>query len=760
MNDEEILRELSDLSGVLGELPDVSTSEAVGNIKRMYEESEADYNYIRLNHVGYNEKEYVALSAEYDKALADTDSLTLEVTQLEVDLKRIERQEANFIRVQEENEAQYQRMDDEINYLEERLNNKNLSEEDKSRLNKQIENLNKAKKEIEDNRELQKQRIEAAGNKKKEIEENLSSKKTELQSKNELSAKLSKDIETLKAKGYEEALKTAELNTQTLYFAYNFYSSNPKEEIDKTIKDYKEGLIDSRVLNERLQNLKVLLNSGVYNIDDIKNIDNKLRERKIKEVEEEYKKQLEFVRKENNIEYYEELAKKDPRFKARYDAVIEDLLLHGKGTDRLTELEMLHKSLLATDKVAHKGFAENLDDLIAKTGGEVLVEKEGREVPDYFPEEVLQILDVATVKKANEQIEEKIEEEVQKAVEEQKKEETSPEKSPELIVPEEMMRRIKENAKKKSKEVAPKIVESAKHPEKPVNLDGEKVEVKNVKEIAPEKASKIKEFFKKHWKKAKLIAGIVVFAVTFGAVSLCAPSEKLASSQEEVPTDAREFQEDEVRYQSPNGVEVDFVNGPEVTPAPVLPPVPETPAPEVTPEPEETPVVEETPAPTKPPHKPSTPTPTPDPESPTPPPGVPDSDMPSPGETPTPAPETPTPTPAPTPTPTYEDPEMDGTDGQGNDNEEENEQEETQTHEDPEMDGTGQYDGLIYDPVTGTYYDPATGKYYNSDGNEIDPYLVTPPPTDAEVAEDIANGYTTVDKLFESLNEGPSKGGR
>lgn len=105
-----------------------------------------------------------------------------------------------------------------------------------------------------------------------EIREALSSKKESIENyKNDIKD-INYNIEEIKKSGLidKNEKEKLELDTEALYRMSRFFSANPKEEINNIIIKLEENKLNETEIKEKLQNLKVLLTSGIYNIEGLK----------------------------------------------------------------------------------------------------------------------------------------------------------------------------------------------------------------------------------------------------------------------------------------------------------------------------------------------------------------------------------------------------------------------------------------------------------------------------------------------------------
>ena len=513
MEENRMLKELEDFVAEFDEISNLDGSKTISNIRKLYESSEEKLFNLKLNHNGYDEVEFNEKNENRERELAAVDSLQLDLSRLEIERSSADRLVTNLETAIKHNSEVYSHANEMIAEYEEYLRHPNISLEDKELCNKRIQLLNDVKKKIDDEREATNSKLSSAKAEQEIVNRKINDKRIELDMALERALALEKEIKKLQELGYEEAVNKAEADAQTLYFAYNFFSANPKEEIQNTINDYKDGIIDLKVLNERLQNLKVLLNSGIY---DINTINQKVREKRLHDIEDQLEAQKKIVYEENNIEsienqiiYYKDLIKKESKqaFVKRYENLInslevqrEELMTNGKGTDKLRELELLHMSYIAKNKADEKVFTNDLDNLIKLTGGEVLVEKEGRQVPNYFPEEYLQLLDKAVLDRANSEINDLVEKEVTSLPEEDKIDVRN--KINDLV--DAAMKQVKdENGMIPLKDEEKGLIP----------IDGPRIEVTNTKDLEQTKLDKIKEWFNKNWKKVTLTASVIALAL-------------------------------------------------------------------------------------------------------------------------------------------------------------------------------------------------------------------------------------------------------
>ena len=493
MNDNEIIRDLEYLAEALGEVPEITDNEKISNIWAAYQSAEEKL---------FNYKRYVRIDSE------ETSTINADLEQLKEEKEKVDTLVSNIEKAIASNAEQYETDSRLLNEYREEANRTDIDARQRANALMRIPQLEKALDEISKSREATNQKLAEA--------------KAEQERQNKLVADKEKEIMEL----YNLLSDKIELDAQTLYFAYNFFSMNPKKQIEDTINDYKDGIIDEQVLNERLQNLKVLLNSGLYNIEEI---NEKVAEKRLHDIKAEIESQKKLIREKNNIDflerqaasYDEKMQKEETEFfqrvysfiKKDINAQLDHLAVHGEGIDRLKELESLYDSYRARIETNKRVLSSDLDKLIAKTGGERLVEKEGRQVPNYFPEEYLRILDVATVERVNRQVEEQVQQTVANLP-------ATGETSEQEQVVEEIRREIVDNTAE--------AMEENKNNETALVPVSAPIEVVNTKELEPSKLDKIKEWFNKNWKRVTFSAASVALAVTMLCTSCCGGKKQSA----------------------------------------------------------------------------------------------------------------------------------------------------------------------------------------------------------------------------------------
>jgi len=481
MEQNEIVADLENLLVVLSELPDLKEDQRVENIWGMYKEaSDKLLNYKISGKT--SSQEAISLEDEIAKLKLDKDPIDKSVSALDEEIKY--------------NDTKYNNAKKLLDELKEESNKPELSERKKDNCMLSIQMCERLLADIESKRE--------------ELNTKLSEAKSKQEATNKTLSEKEKALEEL----YKKESDELELDSQTLYFAYDFFASNPKENIQSTINDLKDGVIELDVANERLQNLKALLSSGLYNLDEI---NEKVREKRKQDIAKSIELKEAEVRKLNNIDYletqikyHEEMLKRNEGDPASHKSWLEEyksrikyLFTHGEGAKELCELYELQSAYIVGDKVKENTFSDLLDSLINKTGGEQLVEKVGRQVPNYFPEEYLELLDKASINETNK----KIDEALQTAG----------------ITTEDAKNKISNNINKLREEQAanPDLANSVPTEKGLVPVDGPKVEVKNVKDLEPSKLDKIKEWFNANWKKVTVVGASLALAVSLAWSSCC-----------------------------------------------------------------------------------------------------------------------------------------------------------------------------------------------------------------------------------------------
>ena len=554
MDEREILTDLENLSTILGELPELKDDQRINNMFDMY----VDANKNLMEYKIYNEintEETITLKENISNLELEKEPFDKQFFTLEADVKR--------------NKDTYNNTERLIAELKEDLKRPGLSERKKQDHLLSIHMCEQTLANLDSESKKLNEKLSDVRSKRDKLNNSINEKKKAL-----------KEL-------YKQESDRIELDAQTLYFAYDFFSSNPQEEIQNTINDFKDGVIDLNTLNERLQNLKVLLSSGLYNLDEF---NKKVREKRIQDIAKAVELQVAKVREANNIDYYEKQIKfhkeminrKDGDIASHqacideFESRIKYLFVNGTGAKELLDLYDLQSAYVVGDKVNENTFSDALDNLINKTGKEELVEKVGRQVPNYFPEEYLYLLDKATMNNVNE----RIDEEVKSA--ELNEEEVKP-----LI-----NNQLKQLEEEKDKEqglipVGEPEVDEAK-------IDGPKVEVKKIKNLEPSKLDKIKDWFNANWKKITVVGSVIALSVAL-AWSSCSGVKKKTNNSDQVAVVVTQAPEKTKKPVIPKPTEEPVVT-PEPKKEPVVTPEP-TEEPVITPEPTEEPVV--TPEPTE-----------------------------------------------------------------------------------------------------------------------------------------------------------------
>ena len=548
MDEKELIMDLEGLAKVLDELPDLKDDQRIENIWNMYNTTSDKLLHYKI----YNEidtEEATLLRSDMPSLEAEKELADKSVSNIEAEIKR--------------GETVYANTQKSISELKEALKVKGLSERKKADIELSIRKCEQILENIKNQSEKLKSELSSAKEKQKKVTDSLNDKKNKLE------------------KLYKEESDKLESDAQTLYFAYDFFASNPKQEIQSTINDLKDGIVDIKTVNNRLQNLKVLLSSGLYNLDEI---NKKVRENRKKEIAEAIELQVKKVREDNNIDFYEKqikfqddmIKRKDGDLTSRqalrdeYKRMVDYLFVNGKGADKLRGLYELQSAYEVGDKVNENTFSDVLDRLINKTGGEKLVEKVDRQVPNYFPEEYLQILDKATIDSVNQ----KIDDEINKSG----------------LTENDVIPLINDGINKlesesPSKDLVP-VGETGL-----TTIDGPKEEVKGVKDLDPSKLEKLKEWFAGNWKKVTVLGTTAALSLAL-LWSSCSGAKK--DNNKEAAT-AKEQTVAQVTYKPVEQKKVEPIvetkpthheerPEPVVTPEPGVTPEPE---PEVTPEPKQ-----------------------------------------------------------------------------------------------------------------------------------------------------------------------------
>ena len=273
MDKEELISRLRTLEESLpGELSENENARKVMANSSMYFQKYLD----KLEESDLKENEYdeIAVEKEEDRR----DSLLDEESDLRTNLLKSESYFNTLSReIEELEERASGLLPERILKYEEVINgydiqySKATTDEEREYISKKRGRRQEELETIRENRETLLEEIKDRRARLAEIEENLNRKREEIERISSEIREVENRISALKNTSMsEEEKQRLELDTQALYRMSRFFTANPKEEINRIIYDFEEGRITENEVNDKLQNLRSLLSSGLYETSDLK----------------------------------------------------------------------------------------------------------------------------------------------------------------------------------------------------------------------------------------------------------------------------------------------------------------------------------------------------------------------------------------------------------------------------------------------------------------------------------------------------------